>query len=408
MERPPTLVELGDAVESGTVDDPVAFGVDGLQSLVDVLADEGREVLGPRASRGVVTIGPLASTDDLPRGWTDEQAPGHYRLREGGGDGFFGWTVGPLAWKPLLHPPHAEQGLADPASMREDDLEEIPVRVRPSAPPRRAFVGVRPCEVAAIAAHDTVLRDSSYPDPVYAGLREDLFVVAVDCTEPAATCFCTSAGTGPDVGCTDAHDIADLRLTELSRPDHELVYLAHGMSARGGEVLAAVADRTSVRPADPALTGAAEGALDRARVAMTDRFDPAELRDTLRSCVESDAWERVAEACVACGNCTAVCPTCFCTRTDDRTDLDGVVHRTRVWDSCFGLEFSRVGEAPVRSSLPSRYRQWLLHKLSTWHDQFGERGCVGCGRCITWCPVGIDIISSATAVRSAASGGGAS
>jgi ferredoxin len=164
-------------------------------------------------------------------------------------------------------------------------------------------------------------------------------------------------------------------------------------------VLAEVAERTSVVPADTSLTAAADSALDRARAAMDDRFDQDELRGALRSRVASDAWADASERCVACGNCTAVCPTCFCTRTDDRTDLDGVVHRTRVWDGCFGLEISRVGDSPVRSSVAARYRQWLLHKLSTWNDQFGEPGCVGCGRCVTWCPVGIDITVAAETVR---------
>lgn len=375
----------------GIVDDRFAFGVDGLQALIDVLVDDGREVLGPRVSRGVVTVGPLDSTDQLPSGWTDEQAPGRYRLRHSGHDGCFGWTVGPLAWKPLLHPPSVET-----MTVGEDAGAGVAVRVRRVAPSRRAFLGVRPCEVAAIATHDTVLRDAEHPDPTYVELRKDLFVVAVDCTEPAATCFCTSAGTGPAVR-DDLDGLPDLRLTELCRPDASPVYLAQPMSDEGTAALHEVAARVDVSPVDAALATAAASALDDARAAMAPRFAAAELRDELRSRATSDAWERVAADCVACGNCTAVCPTCFCTRMDDHTDLDGVVHRTRQWDSCFGLEFSRVG-APVRSSVADRYRQWLQHKLSTWYDQFGEPGCVGCGRCITWCPVGIDITAGAAAV----------
>jgi ferredoxin len=87
-----------------------------------------------------------------------------------------------------------------------------------------------------------------------------------------------------------------------------------------------------------------------------------------------------------------VCPTCFCSTTEETTDLAaGSAERWRVWDSCFGLAFSEMSGGSIRSSTKSRYRQWLLHKLVTWHDQFGMSGCVGCGRCITWCPVGIDL-----------------
>jgi Fe-S-cluster-containing hydrogenase component 2 len=100
----------------------------------------------------------------------------------------------------------------------------------------------------------------------------------------------------------------------------------------------------------------------------------------------------VAERCLTCGNCTMVCPTCFCTTTEDLTDLaDGSGQRSQRWASCFETDFSYLHGGSVRVSGESRYRQWITHKLSTWHDQFGSSGCVGCGRCIAWCPTGIDI-----------------
>jgi ferredoxin len=70
-----------------------------------------------------------------------------------------------------------------------------------------------------------------------------------------------------------------------------------------------------------------------------------------------------------------------------------------VWDSCFNLEFSYIHGGHIRSSVKSRYRQWLTHKLVNWHDQFGTSGCVGCGRCITWCPVGIDLTKEVSVLR---------
>ncbi len=102
-------------------------------------------------------------------------------------------------------------------------------------------------------------------------------------------------------------------------------------------------------------------------------------------------WDDIAARCLACTNCTLVCPTCFCSTVEDATDLLGTATRTRRWDSCFSSDFSNLHGHPVRSSTRSKYRQWMTHKLSYWYDQFGMSGCVGCGRCITWCPVAIDI-----------------
>jgi ferredoxin len=145
-----------------------------------------------------------------------------------------------------------------------------------------------------------------------------------------------------------------------------------------------------------ALTPADErelsAAFEAAATSMTRTLHTDGLHEALLGALGSAHWDEIAERCLACGNCTAVCPTCFCTRPEDLTDLSGTrTERWQVWDTCYSLEFTRLGAGHVRPSTASRYRQWLVHKLGTWHDQFGESGCVGCGRCITWCPVGIDL-----------------
>jgi ferredoxin len=118
-------------------------------------------------------------------------------------------------------------------------------------------------------------------------------------------------------------------------------------------------------------------------------------------------WSEVADRCLTCGNCTMVCPTCFCTTVDEDLDLTGAsAGRTRHWASCFGLDFSYMHGGSVRTSPESRYRQWMTHKLSTWYDQFDSSGCVGCGRCITWCPVGIDITEEVRAIAASDGAGG--
>ena len=133
---------------------------------------------------------------------------------------------------------------------------------------------------------------------------------------------------------------------------------------------------------------------------MGRELDTTDIRELLYRNYEHPRWDEVAERCLACGNCTMVCPTCFCTTVEDVTDLAGEhVERHQRWDSCFTIDYSHIHGGAVRGSTRSRYRQWMTHKLATWIDQFGSSGCVGCGRCITWCPVGIDITEEARAIR---------
>jgi Fe-S-cluster-containing hydrogenase component 2 len=125
------------------------------------------------------------------------------------------------------------------------------------------------------------------------------------------------------------------------------------------------------------------------------------IKELLYSSYDSEHWNRVAERCLSCTNCTMVCPTCFCSNVEDITDLKGgYTERWRVWDSCFTNDFTYIhGNPSIRSSTASKYRHWIVHKLASWIDQFGTSGCVGCGRCITWCPVGIDITEEIASLR---------
>jgi ferredoxin len=253
-----------------------------------------------------------------------------------------------------------------------------------------ALIGSRPCESAALHVLDRVLAGGAVPDPQYRDRREASFVVVVECGTPAATCFCTSMGTGPSV---EQH--FDLALTELGPPGAPR-YLVRVGSERGS----AIVGELDGRPAEAADLSDRVDVLQVASRRIERRLDASSVGRLLAANLEHPRWDDVAERCLACGNCTLVCPTCFCGALEDTTAVDGTVERHRRWDSCFNLAHSLVHTGPVRSSTRSRYRQWLTHKLSTWHDQFGMSGCVGCGRCIAWCPVGIDLTVEVAAIAS--------
>lgn len=354
-----------------------------LDALLDALSARGYRVVGPTVSGGAIVHGELESAADLPVGWTDEQAPGSYRLRRRDDDACFGYGVGPQSWKSELFPARLRLWRArrDDGGFAVDEEETAPVPT--------AFVGVRPCELAAIAVQDRVFLGGPHVDTDYASRRTDVFVVAVECGEPGDLCFCADMGTGPA-----ADEGFDLCLTELLEPEHRL-YIRSGSPA-GEAVLADL----------PVTSATAEDDEQRARLVaraarhISGRFDATDVHDLLLRNLESPRWDMVASRCLACANCTLVCPTCFCTTVEDAAALDGSsAERTRVWDTCFSLRYAEVHGGNTRPTPRARYRQWLVHKLATWHDQFGSSGCVGCGRCIAWCPVGIDIREEVRAIR---------
>jgi sulfhydrogenase subunit beta (sulfur reductase) len=361
---------------------------DGLEALLAALKGEGYRVLGPRVRDGAIVYDEIERVADLPAGWGDEQDGGRYRLRPRDDDALFGHAVGPHSWKRFLHPPSLRLWRA------ERDGDEVRMVAEEEPPPRLALVGVRSCELHAIAIQDRVLQDGPHVDPHYRARRERAFLVAVNCGTAGGTCFCVSMGTGPK-----ATFGFDLSLTELL-DDGGHRFLVEIGSEAGARVMAGVRGRE----ASVEDVRAAEAVVART-VGEMGREMRADAKELLARHLEHPRWDEVAERCLTCANCTMVCPTCFCTTVEDTADLAGDhAERWRRWDSCFTMDFSYVHGGSVRASARSRYRQWLTHKLSTWVDQFGTSGCVGCGRCITWCPVGIDITEEVTAIG-AESGG---
>ena len=356
-----------------------------LSLLIAALLRRDYELIGPVVRDGAIVYDSIESTKDLPAGWTDEQERGRYRLKRRDDGALFGYAVGPQSWKKYLHPSNIRLWSAE----RENGTFRI-LNQEPRPKKRYAFLGVRSCDLAAIGVQDRVLLEDRHQDAIYAARRDEVFIVAVQCIHAVSTCFCASMGTGPR-----ARAGYDLALTELiDNGEHR--FLVQIGSDAGREVLAELEHRQATDE-DSQLAQAAVGG---AAAAQVRHMDTTDIRELLYSNFEHPRWDNVAERCLACTNCTLVCPTCFCTTVEDTSDLSGDhAERWRRLDSCFTLEFSFIHGGNVRASTKARYRQWMTHKLASWIDQFGSSGCVGCGRCITWCPVGIDITEELQAIR---------
>ncbi|MFI0538048.1 ferredoxin [Streptomyces canus] len=364
---------------------PAVLDRDGLNTLVAALVAQGRTVVGPTVRDGAIVLAEMTSADSLPYGWGVELEAGRYRLVPRADGAAFAHSAGPQSWKSYLHPQRELLWSADRTPEGE-------VSFTPHEPdvPAYAFLGVRPCDLRAIAIQDRVLTGGRYEDTGYGSRRRRALLIVAECTEPGATCFCVSTGGGPA-----ADPGYDLALTEVVDEDGHR-FLVRAGSEEGARLLEQVPHRT----ADVATEATARASVDAARDRMGRSLPPVDLRDLMGGSLDAERWNDVAERCLTCGNCTMVCPTCFCTTTEEVTDLTGDhAERWQHWDSCFDLDFSNLHGGPVRSSARSRYRQWLTHKLSTWHDQFDTTGCVGCGRCIVWCPVGIDITEEVAALH---------
>ena len=356
-------------------------------ALVTALARRGYTVIAPTVRDGAIVYDEIGSAAELPIGWTDEQEAGQYRLRRRDDQALFGYAVGPHSFKQYQLP--AEVALWS-ARVDEDggltDITEPPLQTR-----RYAFIGARSCELHAMGILDRVLLGGRQPAPPDRARALDTFILAVQCGQAGGTCFCVSMQTGPV-----AEAGFDLALTEVLGAGGEHHFTVQVGTLRGAEILDEVPHR-------PATDGdrAAAAAVHALTASQTGReLDVTGIKDLLYGNLVHPRWQEVADRCLTCGNCTMVCPTCFCTTVEDVTDLQGQsVERTQRWDSCFTVDYSNIHGGAVRGSARSRYRQWMTHKLASWEDQFGSSGCVGCGRCITWCPVGIDLTEEAAAIR---------
>ena len=347
---------------------------DQFQRLIDTLYKEGMWVVGPRVKEGTIVYETIDNVSQLPVGYRDKQSPGQYELvKSKKQSGYFSWANGPQAIKPLTFTP--KEALWQAHQAKDGSLQFTPVVAEKKAV---AILGVRACDLGGLSLQDQHFLDQEFVDPYYESRREGVFLIAVNCSHPADTCFCHATGNGPS-----AKSGYDLVITEL---DDGFIISSEG--ERGKKIL----DSLSLQNATAAHTSAQEKQHKNSIAVQKRTLPSVEIASTLAKQHSHSRWDDVAARCLACGNCTSVCPSCFCHIEFDEPELNGeTTTHVRQWSSCFSSDHSYIHGVIIRKEIKARYRQWLTHKFSSWVVQYGRSGCTGCGRCITWCPVGIDI-----------------
>jgi len=349
--------------------------------LITALQENGYEVIGPQVDSGAIVYKPLSDVSQLPEGYSDDQKAGHYRLKKNKSNRWFAWANAAQSIKPFAFVPTEVLWSSSKISTPEASGETIQFQKKEPDVVPQAILGVRSCDLAALAIQDAHFLQQSYIDSYYQARREKLLLIAVNCTHPSKSCFCHSTGDGPSA--TTGFDIL---LDEL-----DSAFVIQAGSGKGDSIVSLLPleelEQDDLLQVDRQNKVAEE--------TQTKKLPNADVRLLLKENSDSEFWDDIAKRCLACGNCTSVCPSCFCYSEHEQPELDGNKStHIREWDSCFNQSHSYIHGIVVRSETKHRYRQWLTHKFSGWFDQFGKSGCVGCGRCTTWCPVGIDVVDA--------------
>lgn len=245
--------------------------------------------------------------------------------------------------------------------------------------------GIRPCDAQAVTLLDTVFNTQENVDPYWKVKRDASIVIGMGCTNPCQTCFCTTVGYGPF-----NHDGLDALITEIDEK-----YFIEVLTEKGKSLF------THLPPATKDQELQLHSLQLEVKENMPIAFETKNLKQKLDKIFDNDYWQTISESCLGCGVCTFLCPTCFCFDIVDEVQRN---ERIRNWDTCMFRIYSQEasGHNP-RPTRRERTRQRLMHKYSYWLDHIGKIGCTGCGRCVRYCPVGLDIramIRTASNVKS--------
>ena len=343
-----------------------------LQQLIDALHNHGYHCIGPRVESHSITYGEICHVDELPQGVEATQAPGEYRLHHRHHQRHFSWANTAQAIKPLTFTAKEILWRCEKDEQGNLVFSQQQAEVKPLA-----IIGARACDLAALKLQQQHFLNPSAEDPWFKQRFGALFIVAVHCSHSADTCFCHATGDGPN-----ASQDFDIAMHEL---DDGFVLEAGSYQ---GEQLLNDLDLQAVNNEQQQLIKQQT----EQSIAQQSRHLPDKVSQKLLNNLEHAHWDDIGKRCLSCGNCTAVCPSCFCHQQhDDFSITDNSGTHYREWSSCFSHDHGYISGHELRPTPAKRYRQWLTHKFANWIEQYGRSGCVGCGRCITWCPVGIDV-----------------
>lgn len=352
-----------------------------INDMLNSLRNDGYKCVAPHRHEGEINYDTINSSSDLPWGYHDEQAPGHYQLNHNERKHAFGFTLPTTSIKPMLF--KAKENVWKVARDEHGKLAFQPIVEFEKI----AVFGVRPCDLRGIEIQDRVFMENSYNDVRYVKRRENQFLIAMNCTKSHSNCFCVALGDAPK-----ADKGFDLAMTEIEGEG----FVVEIGSDKGRILL----NQLNIAAASGGQVQTALVQIENAVEMQHKTLPPLkEVEAKLMANLEHPQWDDVASRCLSCGSCTQVCPTCFChTERDEPNVLGTETNHTREWDSCFSIDHSYTHGDIYRENPKYRYRQWLTHKFSTWRDQFRTKGCVGCGRCVTWCPVKIDVVDEINAI----------
>lgn len=350
-----------------------------LKQLFALLKQEAFSLIGPVVKDGVISYEEVPVLEELASSVQDKQSPAFYSLKKTNKPYFFSYANGFSSLKKFFFPAQREL-----FSLKRDKNKRFNIFYPDKPNKKLAFFGIKPCDLAALVVQDKIFMEGDYQDIYYQNLRKNSFIVVANCTHPSENCFCTSFNTGPAVKNKESLDIS---LTEILEADKHY-FIAEAFSERAREYFR----KLKVPLAKEKDKKMFNKTIEKSARKIKKRVNEEEIKKFFPLSYENYYWREIGKRCLGCGNCTLVCPSCFCSTVLEKSNIGATeAERVKVWDSCFNVEFSYIHPAAVRKNIYSRYRQWLMHKFFNWYKQFKTSGCVGCGRCISWCPVGIDV-----------------
>ena len=263
------------------------------QQILDALKNEGYKTYGPTLQNQVIIYDEIQSAQDLPIGWMDEQDPGRYRLKPRSDKAYFGYNLGPHSWKKYLFPPREKL-----FSVRRQENGLTLFQESDTPIEKMAFLGVRACEIQAILIQDKVFQNKIDTYTQYKQRREQLFILAVNCTRSVNTCFCVSMGAGPEV--TESYDLA---LTEIINEKEHYFVLQIG-SERGRLLCGPL----SLVKAKENQCQSAKALVKKNEEQMMRRVDNEHVHEMLSKSWDCKRWDKVAKRCINCAACVNFCP----------------------------------------------------------------------------------------------------